>query len=426
MTPTSGAPNPWEKIEHVPGLLRYNPSGTYFWRGRIFGKIFTRTLKTNRLAEARAAIPDLIARLRESHPDPDRELPRAPRGYLPADTRTAKMGVSVNLGQLDKVSKNRRTKWSEAAAIVVDTILADPLLAARTKSLHTASIRRILVEWSDLAPRRIDELPESAIRAFFAGLAARYSRSTANSWLWLFRAITACQIDRDMSLGYPLALNPADKIKPWGIVAAEVKLPEMGEWQRLIDWLDDHAPEAARTTRALAYTGARVSEARQLTWGDIDLERRRVRIFNSKRRAGSSKATHRLVPLIPDAVEFFTYWKKLTTPHPTTRVIADRRCDREYAEACAALSIPRINHHAFRHFFATRCIEAGVDIPTVARWLGHSDGGVLAMKVYGHLRDNHSQEMALKIQRGESHSYRGNDTVIKTSVVLDPDTEHSI
>jgi hypothetical protein len=28
----------------------------------------------------------------------------------------------------------------------------------------------------------------------------------------------------------------------------------------------------------------------------------------------------------------------------------------------------------------TRCIESGIDIPTVSRWLGHQDGGVLAMK----------------------------------------------
>jgi integrase len=47
--------------------------------------------------------------------------------------------------------------------------------------------------------------------------------------------------------------------------------------------------------------------------------------------------------------------------------------------------------------FATRCIEAGVDIPTVSRWLGHSDGGALAMRVYGHLRDTHSTEMAQKV-----------------------------
>jgi integrase len=52
--------------------------------------------------------------------------------------------------------------------------------------------------------------------------------------------------------------------------------------------------------------------------------------------------------------------------------------------------LPQFIHHDLRHFFATTCIEAGVDIPTISRWLGHKDGGALAMKVYGHLRQEHS------------------------------------
>ncbi|MHB8523566.1 MAG: hypothetical protein ACYDH9_22810 [Limisphaerales bacterium] len=58
----------------------------------------------------------------------------------------------------------------------------------------------------------------------------------------------------------------------------------------------------------------------------------------------------------------------------------------------------RPNSTAFRHFFATTCIESGVDIPTISRWLGHSDGGALAMRVYGHLRQEHSFAM---IKRGD-------------------------
>lgn len=42
-----------------------------------------------------------------------------------------------------------------------------------------------------------------------------------------------------------------------------------------------------------------------------------------------------------------------------------------------------ITHHTVRQWFATRCIERGVDIPTLSHWLGHKDGGVLAMKTYG-------------------------------------------
>jgi integrase len=53
-------------------------------------------------------------------------------------------------------------------------------------------------------------------------------------------------------------------------------------------------------------------------------------------------------------------------------------------------------HHDLRHLFATRCIENGVDIATVSRWLGHQDGGALCLKTYGHLRDEHSANEAKK------------------------------
>ena len=51
----------------------------------------------------------------------------------------------------------------------------------------------------------------------------------------------------------------------------------------------------------------------------------------------------------------------------------------------------------FRHYFATTCIEEGVDTPTVSRWLGHSDGGALAMQRYGHLRQEHSTAMMKRV-----------------------------
>ncbi|MBU6401492.1 MAG: hypothetical protein KGS61_14340 [Verrucomicrobia bacterium] len=45
----------------------------------------------------------------------------------------------------------------------------------------------------------------------------------------------------------------------------------------------------------------------------------------------------------------------------------------------------------------TSPLESGVDIPTISRWLGHSDGGALAMRVYGHLRQEHSFAMIKRV-----------------------------
>jgi integrase len=72
-------------------------------------------------------------------------------------------------------------------------------------------------------------------------------------------------------------------------------------------------------------------------------------------------------------------------------------CNTPLALACKACGFHLITHHDLRHLFATQCIEAGVDVPTVSRWLGHSDGGALAMRVYGHLRREHSATMAQRV-----------------------------
>lgn len=77
-------------------------------------------------------------------------------------------------------------------------------------------------------------------------------------------------------------------------------------------------------------------------------------------------------------------------PQPSDFVAKIDSAKNGLAAASRRLGYPRFTHHDFRHFFATTCIEAGVDIPTVSRWLGHKDGGALAMRVYGHLRQEHS------------------------------------
>jgi hypothetical protein len=84
-------------------------------------------------------------------------------------------------------------------------------------------------------------------------------------------------------------------------------------------------------------------------------------------------------------------------PKPTDRIFLINSARKCLQSACKKLKLPQFTHHDFRHFFATTCIESGVDIPTVSRWLGHKDGGALAMKRYGHLRQEHSLAMIKKV-----------------------------
>src|SRR5438045_7760826 len=79
------------------------------------------------------------------------------------------------------------------------------------------------------------------------------------------------------------------------------------------------------------------------------------------------------------------------------RVLRVNEAEKSMRAAAKKIGIAHVRHHDLRHLFATTCIESGVDIPTVSRWLGHKDGGALAMKVYGHLRDQHSTNMAQRV-----------------------------
>lgn len=83
--------------------------------------------------------------------------------------------------------------------------------------------------------------------------------------------------------------------------------------------------------------------------------------------------------------------RKERNNEPSTATVMNvSECEHSMTNAAARIGMKRITRHDLRHLFATICIESGVDIPTVSRWLGHKDGGALCMETYGHLRQDHS------------------------------------
>ena len=82
---------------------------------------------------------------------------------------------------------------------------------------------------------------------------------------------------------------------------------------------------------------------------------------------------------------------------PKSKVLAVGEAGKSLARACQKLGVGLLTHHDLRDAFATAAIEAGVDIPTVAAWLGHADGGALLMRVYAHHRRAHSVSQAAKV-----------------------------
>jgi integrase len=161
------------------------------------------------------------------------------------------------------------------------------------------------------------------------------------------------------------------------------------EFSNLVEELDRRPrSHAGLVIRFLAHTGLRINEARQLRWQHVCEDCFRLPGSITKNGKG------RVIPFVNGVRETLERLRKVNDGE---WVLPQAECQTSLRAACRRLKLPRLSHHDFRHLFATRCIQSGVDLPTVARWLGHSDGGALLARTYYHLVDEHSRRMAEKV-----------------------------
>jgi integrase len=117
----------------------------------------------------------------------------------------------------------------------------------------------------------------------------------------------------------------------------------------------------------------------------VDFKANTVTINGTK-----SDSSQRTIPMTDALRKLLRRLKANGGPQPADTISKINDAKKCLHTTCRKLEFPQFTHHDFRHFFATTCMESGVDIPTISRWLGHKDGGALAMRVYGHLRQDHS------------------------------------
>lgn len=195
--------------------------------------------------------------------------------------------------------------------------------------------------------------------------------------------------------------NPAREVARAKIKPKHLKLPEPDQFRELVGYVrkqNSWGKASAELIEFLAYSGLRLyTEAQWVAWEDIDWKRNEIVIRGDPNTATKNWEIRR-VPILPNMSDLLQQLTNERGEPLTGKILRITECPGTLKKACEAVGIPLLRHHDLRHLFATRWIEAGVDIPTVARWLGHKDGGALAMKTYGHLRNEHSQQMAQKVK----------------------------
>ena len=135
--------------------------------------------------------------------------------------------------------------------------------------------------------------------------------------------------------------------------------------------------------------GLRLSEATHLRVADIDGQRQTLHIRNGKGRK------ERLVPASPRLLDSLRAYWRLTRPghylfpgrtadSPLSSATIQKSCKLSAAKAKIQKAV---TPHTLRHSFATSMLEAGVDILTISKLLGHSS--FITTMVYLHVRRQH-------------------------------------
>jgi integrase len=185
-------------------------------------------------------------------------------------------------------------------------------------------------------------------------------------------------------------------------------IPTPGEIKRLIEATGNNAKLRAMLLTA-ALTGLRASELRGLRWSDVDLKAEELHVRQRADRYGvigapKTKESRRTVPLAADVLFALKQWRlacpkgelDLVFPTRTGAIEHHANALRSLASVARAAGVvhkggkPKYALHAFRHFFASWCINpkerGGRELPAkVAQTLlGHSSI-TMTLDVYGHL-----------------------------------------
>ena len=349
----------WQKTA-VQNLLRYVPSGTYYARLRVGGKLVWRSLETHTFSVAKIKL---------------RDVEQEERARLESSERLLE----------------RDATFGDALAVFEKNLAANAGLKDGAKVYRRKTIGALLKSWPSLKATRLAELKTDACRDWAQKFNQAYSPSVFNNTLATLQMV----IDLGVASGVRYK-NPARGIKRAKPTQRKLSLPTHEQFLQFVAAIADGGGRFSRAcadlVEFLAYGGFRKDEAAHVTWHDVNLDKGQVHLRVTK------NGEARFVPMIPPMRVLLQRLRdERSTALQTDPVMVVHECQKAMDRAAETVGMARITHHDLRHLFATRCIESGVDIPTVSRWLGHKDGGALAMKVYGHLRDSHSQEMASKV-----------------------------
>lgn len=217
-----------------------------------------------------------------------------------------------------------------------------------------------------------------------------------------------------------MVMNPAKKLKLPSMRRKELNIMTKEEQKVFEDFMKEHTLGVAYIV--LVNTGLRAGELSGLTWKDIDFENKALYVRravqkvttyddNFKKVSRERKVTdvktdnsYRVVPMLDKVIRLLKEYKeekikecenvaelgcefreddfifKTKCNNPINSEYLRKNCDR----ICEVHNFRKVGIHELRHTFATRSIEAGIDLRVLQEILGHASYSTTA-DIYVHI-----------------------------------------
>ncbi len=226
------------------------------------------------------------------------------------------------------------------------------------------------------------------------GLSPAYVQAMAN----IIKMVISYAVDEDLCLPLKTKISkPVNK-------KADIPILSLQEQMKLKAYIDKNMDITCLGIVISLYAGLRIGEVCALSWDDIDLQLGVMHIRHTVARIKpidiadkkssnlildnpKTKSSQRDIPISSILMPYLSEAKKVAN---STFVVSDkehflspRTFEYRYHKVMQKSIACDINYHALRHTFATRCVEANVDIKSLSEMLGHSNVSI-TLNTYVH------------------------------------------
>lgn len=324
------------------------------------------------------------------------------------------------------LSSNEKMTFGELAEVWINDY--KPKISGTTKAMYKAILDTHLRP--ELSAYKLKDLKAHHLQSIINQM-AESGKSTSTMKKVKLTAVQILQVAMDNDV---IFRNVFSKVSIPTIKATERRPLTQEEIDLVVNTYSGH--RMGLPALILLYCGLRRGELLALTWNDIDLILKNINVNKSVIYVGNqaqikspkSESGVRSVPIPDNIIEALKHARKsakstMVCPAADGSImsqIAFKRAWESYTHYLnikaggrdrsrtkpKLIVIDNLTPHMFRHTYATILYNAGVDIKSAQRFLGHADINV-TLKIYTHLSEQKEQEAITALNKHLSSKDNG-------------------